>query len=163
MAGGFTPRGTAARRSCHIPLNLAAAPRRHAHGWRIHSSRHSRSSFMSHTVVARDVARRLLVVSRSARAVLGGARVDRRPRNGIGAEVRVRARGARVAQLDAALGDLLAGLIVLAAEREARLLFELVVPLPERVAVPRPLRTDLRESELVPDLEGVLHVILRRK
>src|SRR3989441_4359609 len=95
--------------------------------------------------------------------MLRGDRIHGRAGHGIGAEIRVGPRGARGRKLYAAARELLAGLVVLALDREARLLLELLIPLAERIPVPGPLRPHRREAELLPDRERVLHVLLRRQ
>src|SRR3989442_12394272 len=122
----------------------------------------------SHAVVARKLfvrhpRGRLFVVARRPGRMPCGNRIPRRARHRIGAEIRVGPRGARGRKLHAAARELLAGLVVLALDGEARLFFELLIPLAERIAIPRTLRPQRRKAELSPDRERVLHVLLRRQ
>src|SRR5919204_2685970 len=105
---------------------------------------------------------RLLLVPRRPGAALGRASVDGRARLGL-ADGGVRARGARLREPHATARELVAGLVVLAANGQFGLLLELRVPLPERVAVPRHLRAERRHAELGPDLEWALHVLAFRQ
>src|SRR3989442_11851061 len=122
----------------------------------------------SHAVVARKLfvrhpRGRLFPVARRPGRMLRGDRIHGRARHRIGAEIRVGPRGARGRKLHAAARELLAGLVVLALDGEARLFFELLIPLAERIAIPRTLRPQWRKAELSPDRERVLHVLLRRQ
>src|SRR5207249_3422417 len=121
------------------------------------------ASCSSETLNSREAWMSRVVRDPGCWAVLGGVAVDRGSRHRIRADVRIGPRGASVGQLHATPRHLLTGLVVLPAQREARFLFEVVVPLTERVPVPRSLGSDLGQTELVPDLERPFHVLLRRQ